>query len=311
LVAHPHGEVAHTLSGLLTQMGYQADAAATGRGAYEIAAAHPDFGFLLLSDALDDPSVGQLVELLRQDLRTANLPIAVMYRIEIEPIVYTSETDELFEAAVQSQERLPGLYYHEDRLLAARRIAEGDPLTVAVPQFHTPETLELTVRRLAEISGSDFLTPRERLYFGQIALKALAQYAADPVKYAFYQPAEVQDSIVKAIDQPALALFAADALGMLGTARAQRTLADVASQNDRPLELRQAAAAAFRAAVARQHLQLSTKEILLQYDRYNLSAPLDRRTQAVLGHVLDTIEGKGEEPPSPNPPDVEKLPPAP
>jgi hypothetical protein len=111
---------------------------------------------------------------------------------------------------------------------------------------------------------------------------------------------------VKAVDQTALAPLAIGVLGTLGTALAQRTLVDVASESGRPLAVRQAAAAAFRTAVAREHLQLTTKEILLQYDRYRLSEPLGPETQALLRHVLDTIEGKIEEPPSPNPADVQE-----
>jgi HEAT repeat protein len=296
VVAHPRGDVSQTLAGMLGQLGFNADAAATGRQAYEMAARHPDTAFLLVADSLDDPPVGQLVELLRQDLRTANLPIGVIYRIEIEPVYYTSDTDELMEAATQTGERIPGLIYREDRLRRARLIATGDPLTEVFPEIRDAVTLDFAISRLAMLAGPDFLTPRERIYFAQVALEAFARYAAQPEVYSFYEPARVQDSLVKAIDQPELALFAARALGMLGSAQAQRVLVDAASQHARPIELRQAAAVAFREAVAREHLQLTTKEVLLQYNLYNLSEHLDRETQVVLGHVLDTIEGAGLEP---------------
>jgi hypothetical protein len=164
---------------------------------------------------------------------------------------------------------------------------------------------------LAALAGPDFLTPRERIYFAQVALEAFARYAAEPEVYSFYEPARVQDSLVKAIDQPELAPFAARALGMLGTARGQRALVEVASQHARPIEVRQAAAVAFREAVAREHLQLTTKDVLLQYQIYNLSEHLDRETQVVLGHVLDTIEGARLETPPPQPADVEEPAPSP
>jgi CheY-like chemotaxis protein len=311
LVGHPRGEVAQTLAGMLTQMGYNAEAAFTGRQAYELAARHPDTAFLLLSDALDDPPVGPLVELLRQDLRTANLPIGVLYRIEIEPVIFTSDTFELMEAAVEAVDPVPGLVYREDRLLHARYVAKGDPRTEVFPEIHDAVTLDFAIGRLAAIAGPDFITPRERIYFAQVALEAFARYAAEPGAYSFYEPARVQDSIIKAVDQPELAVFAARALGMLGTARGQRALVEVASQHARPLELRQAAAVAFREAVAREHLQLTTTEVLLQYKLYNLSEHLDRETQAVLGHVLDTIEGAGLETPASQPAYVEEPPPSP
>ena len=64
------------------------------------------------------------------------------------------------------------------------------------------------------------------------------------------------------------------------------------SQHARPIEDRQAAAAAFNEAVARRGIMLTKSQIQLQYDRYNGSATLNKETQAVLGHVLDTLESK-------------------
>jgi HEAT repeat protein len=310
IVAHPRGEVAQTLVGMLGQMGYHAEAAYTGRQAYELAARHPDTAMLLLADSLDNPAVGPLVELLRDDLRTANLPIGVLYRIEIEPVFYTNDTFELMETAVESLDPVPGLIYREDRLIHARQVAREHPLIEVFPEIRDPLTLDFAIARLATLAGPDFITPRERIYFAQVALEAFARYAADPVLYRFYEPARVQEAIIKAVDQPELSVFAARALGMLGTARAQRSLVDVTSQHGRPIELRQAAAVAFREAVAREHLQLTTKEVVLQYQIYNLSEHLDRETQVVLGHVLDTIEGAGLEP-TPQAAHVEEPSPAP
>jgi len=62
------------------------------------------------------------------------------------------------------------------------------------------------------------------------------------------------------------------------------------SQNTRPIAERQVAADAFRNAVQRSGILLTTSEILQQYQRYNSSANLAKETQQVLGHVLDTIE---------------------
>ena len=64
----------------------------------------------------------------------------------------------------------------------------------------------------------------------------------------------------------------------------------MASENSRSLAQRRAAASSFALAVAHRGLLLSREEILLQYDRYNRSAELDRETQQVLGSILDAIE---------------------
>jgi proline dehydrogenase len=82
---------------------------------------------------------------------------------------------------------------------------------------------------------------------------------------------------------------------MLGTPRAQRALVNRASQNATDLAGRQAAAAAFAAAVALRGTLLTTAEIEQQYDRYNESEHLDTETQAVLGSLLDAIEKRARD----------------
>ena len=49
-----------------------------------------------------------------------------------------------------------------------------------------------------------------------------------------------------------------------------------------------------RTPLATRGTLLTKAQILLQYDRYNSSATLDPETQAVLGHVLDTLEAQKE-----------------
>jgi len=89
-----------------------------------------------------------------------------------------------------------------------------------------------------------------------------------------------------------LAVAAAPLLGKIGSPAVQRALVDTASQNARPLPVRQAAAAAFTTAVAERGLLLSREEILRQYERYNQSELLARSTQKLLASILDTIEAR-------------------
>ena len=85
---------------------------------------------------------------------------------------------------------------------------------------------------------------------------------------------------------------AARVLAVLATPQAQKALVTVASENARPIHERQAAATAFNEAVRRRRLLLTKNDILLQYERYNLSEALDGDTQNVLALILDTIERK-------------------
>ena len=67
------------------------------------------------------------------------------------------------------------------------------------------------------------------------------------------------------------------ALANIGTPKSQTALVDFASQNARPLADRQAAAAAFAAAVQARGLNLTQQQIAAQFERYNASEKLDCR----------------------------------
>src|SRR5690606_28129101 len=89
-----------------------------------------------------------------------------------------------------------------------------------------------------------------------------------------------------------LCTLATSFLAEIGTRDAQRLLVDFASQTSQPIELRRAAGAAFTLNVTEHGTQLTSDEILRQYDRYNRSETLDKDTQQLLGSILDAIEAR-------------------
>ena len=96
--------------------------------------------------------------------------------------------------------------------------------------------------------------------------------------------------MVGAVTVPALTQQVAPVLGSLGTAKCQQALVNTASRNGFSLAVRKSAQRAFDQAVQDHRLLLTQETILVQYDRYNASANLDKQTQNVLGAILDTIE---------------------
>jgi hypothetical protein len=258
LVGHPRVTQAQTLVGMLNGLGFDAEAAPSSRGVFRAATASPDLDLLFISDALDGPPVEELVQQLRRDARTANLPVGVMAR--------------------------------EHNLSRLRRFTDLEPLTETFPRPHTVETLSIEVRRLLDLTSGEAASEARRLHRAEIALEYLAHLAAESQRYRAYDVLAHEETLIQALYQPSLTRAAAVALGQLGSPDAQRALVTVASQNTRDIASRRAAADAFGVAVQRRGLLLSRAEILLQYDRYNESATLDRDTQKVLGSVLDWIE---------------------
>jgi hypothetical protein len=122
------------------------------------------------------------------------------------------------------------------------------------------------------------------------ALDALAQLAGNLEKYPFYDLLTYDRPLEQVLNAPVFSAAAARVLGLFGTPRAQQALVQLASTPTQPLAARQAAAAAFRAAVLSRGLLLTRESLLRQYDIYNASESLDRETQEVLASLLDTME---------------------
>ncbi len=258
VVAHPRIERAQTIVSMLADLGFEADIAQRARAAHSLARQHADYEFLLVSDGIDWPPVGELLQHLRRDPRTAHLPVGVMAR------------GSLFSKM--------------------QRLVESDPLATAVPTPNDVATLSLAARRLLA-SGARYQIPYEvRIHQAAEAMDEFRRIASESRRYEFYDLMRFQDVMVTALEHPGLATAAAEVLGQFGSPAAQRALVAVASQYASDLPLRQAAAAAFSTAVQQRGILLTKGEILRQYDLYNQSASLDRGTRQVLGAVLDAIE---------------------
>ncbi len=78
LIAHPLSSEGGKLAGLAAAMGYDADVATTGRQAYELAVASPDYEVILIHSAINRPAVDELLAQLRRDTRTAKLPVGLI-----------------------------------------------------------------------------------------------------------------------------------------------------------------------------------------------------------------------------------------
>ena len=262
LVVHPRLENSQTLVGVLLELGFEADSASTGRDAFRLAARQPDYEFALISDAVDQPSARETIQMFRKDPRTARLVIGLMAR--------------------------------QGTLQSAEAFADLDALVLAFPQPLDPQGMSFQAGRLLRLAGRDLVGYDERLDQAERAMNHLLRLTEQPQLYDFYDLHRQTPAFEAALGTSQLASHAAALLGRLGSPEAQRALVTVASQHGRTLTDRQAAAEAFADAVQRRGLLLTRDEILLQYDRYNRSEALDAGTQQVLGQILDAIEAPSQ-----------------
>ena len=258
LIAHPRLEKAQTLVGLLGELGFDADTSSTGAETIRLVNRSSDYEFILVSDAIDKPAVNELLQQLRRDPRTSELPIGLMAR--------------------------------QGNVTQMERLTESDPLAETFPRPHDLVGVALATRRLLKRGERQRVPFERRILQAGSALDQMARLAEQPKTYDFYDLFRQQDAVKRTLLYSRLSPRAARVLGLLGTPSSQRALVTVASQNGRLLVDRQSAAAAFAIAVERRGLLLWRGEILLQYDRYNRSVTQTRETQLVLGSILDAIE---------------------
>jgi len=276
LIAHPRTDYGQSLAGLASQLGIDADTAQTGREALKLARSHPDYEWVLVSDAINDPPAGELLQQLRRDPLSGKLPVGIMARPE--------------------------------RALAMARLTDDDPLSEAFPLPHSAAGMSVPAARLRARAGRDATSYDERMQQALIALDQAGDFAKQEEIYPFYDFLCREAAFERALSNPELAVRAARVLGYLGTPTAQRTLVTVTSQQGRSVAERKAASDAFSTAVQRRGLLLSSGDILRQYDVYNEYIETihpDPDVVQILSDVLDTIEaptrpGGSSEPHGPN-----------
>ena len=212
----------------------------------------------LVGDGADVPTLSQLVTFLRAESETKNRPIEILAQ--------------------------------GPALIEAQRIARTESaITVEVRQTNQARISQLVEQILVRFADTQ-VPFSSRLRYSAQALAWLEKLSADRTTYGFYDLARTEAAVTRALNTPSLSQSSARVLGNLGTPQGQLALVDLASEHNRPLAQRQAAAAAFSVAVKRRGVLLTTRNVDRQYDRYNQSARLDKATQQLLGSILDAME---------------------
>jgi hypothetical protein len=236
----------------------QADRAGSGREAIRVALQCPDYEVLLIDAGIGNPLVETVVEHLRQDYRTAAVAIGVVAR------------EGFFERA--------------------ERLARDDPRTLAFARPHSEETARAELDALAAIRPREFVAQPERQQQAARALACLAALAASSRRVYDLGPAE--EAVSTALYVPGLGGRVAAVLANLPSRASQLALVELASRHVQALEVRKAAARAFRVSTQKYGLLLPPEAVQKQYERYQRSKDLDAASQQVLGSLLDSIEDK-------------------
>lgn len=261
VVAAPVFPRATSWAGQLHALGYNAAPAATGRNAL-LAAFDPSastrLAFIMLDTDISHPEMREVVFQLRSADRTAGVPLLI--------------------AASTA------------RYAAAERIAANDPLVLVLPRPREEQTLADAVKRTVALAAHPLPDSAARTQQAGQALDWLAKLLAADAPYD--ELLRNASLVGRTLFVPELAEPSIRVLGALGTADSQTALADYASAQATPIEMRRAAAAALAVSLKRFGIQLTRDQVLRQYDRYNASETADADTQQLLGGILDALERK-------------------
>ncbi|HEY2838601.1 MAG TPA: hypothetical protein VGJ26_05615 [Pirellulales bacterium] len=271
LIVASHTDEATRLAGLAGALGYEAEYTIDGAAGARLAQLLGDFEFAIVDMAVGGATSGQFLQRLRVDPRSAELPV-------------------LLQAL-------------EDEVPAAERLARLVPPSVAVVRPISVEGLEYELKLLDRATNRAIVSREERTAECAQALRWIGRLADRP--RSLYELRRLDAAVLASLDAPGVTELALAALARLDTARSQRALAEVASRQAAPIEIRRLAANAFGESVLRCGTLLTVEQVVKQYERYNASRTADAETQKVFASILDTIEARaageavaaGREPP--------------
>lgn len=254
-------ETAQTYASQMSKQQLVGLAAATGHDLFTQATLNPDLGLIIISDNLQQPYYMELIQQLRNDMRTKRLPIALLVRDS------------------ENHARL-------------QQMMTKDPLFTYLPMTLDPESVGKQIGRVKEMTSPWSVSPLDRQHHAKVAVDWLQEVATDRTQYRFYDLGSRQKELTQILYRPGLAEPGSQIVKSLGTPTAQRELLNFVSQSNHPLEDRRAAAQAFADLIKSKGTQLTREEVLQQYERYNASSLESVETQKLLGAILDALERK-------------------
>lgn len=261
MIAHANATESQTFAAGIARVGLISQSVNTSRDCFRDATLDSDFEVIFITDTLDYPDYAELIQQLRHDPRTRQIPI--------------------------------GLLARPQNMRRAELIASRDSHTLAMAWTRNPPTIAKYVDRLRDI-GPQLVDPQFRIGYGKMAMDALEKYSADPARYPMYNLRSHQQEFASALLSPDFGEQACNVLGQLGSPFAQSQLVNLANQSDLPIEIREKAVSAFAEAVKRRGIMLTSTQIKIQYKRYDTSLAEKEANRKILSDILEVIEQRGQ-----------------
>ena len=266
VLVHSQDEQAYRLAGILNSFGIETDVVETAYDALQQITSGPDYEMVLVSDSVGEPGWYELLQQLRRDPRSADLPIGLIPQVS--------------EAA------------------AAEYLAEQDPRTTWLPLPQDTATAATLVAELARLRGPYPVTAEIRADQAKRCMEWIARLTQSP-QFAYFDLAGHAAEITHGLYIPRLTPLTIEALGNLGTPNAQSALADFVYQPataSTPDNLRTAAMKALDRAIQRTGVQITNRRIQIYVEGYQqwlpiASRPPSQETAAEMNRLLVQLQG--------------------
>jgi hypothetical protein len=259
LVGHLLGPSSQSYASVVSSSGLSVSSARNGHQFYNMAIEGPDFQIFIVTESLAKPAALELIQLLRSDWRTRQVPIGFVGS--------------------------GALCFNSIKILA-----QTDPLLRPLELNFNSRIVASQLEQLKSLSSSWPVSATSRLLHGQVAANWMLKTIDQKQERRFYQVHKYEDSIYRLLSVDGYTEKACQMIARLGTAKSQEALAKFASQSGYTLAQRETATKCFADSVQRFGTLLTTDQIQRQYDRYNASETDSAEVQKLMGQMLDAIE---------------------
>ncbi|MCL2117135.1 MAG: hypothetical protein FWH27_01785 [Planctomycetaceae bacterium] len=284
---------ATTIANLLTPLGYTPETATMGRQAMQLAIDSADTELMMLDVRTPSSNVEFLIQDMRADNRTHDVPIAVLangWRVSrAERAAYAD--NRLEDSPQDAKNRFvigdDEFLVERDMMTKAERAAFGSKMAHAFPRPYDEASAKFVVDNLLRESGVEHVPPQLRLAEAKLSLEWVTAMYQKPNLYRFEN---IEQIAWDTLWLPELTEATLPLVELIPTANAQRWLTHIVSTTAFPIETRDAALAAFEKNARSHGVLIRGRQILDLYDMYNASGGEPVASQQTRSSLLDVVE---------------------
>ncbi len=261
-----------------TELGYRGELAGNGKEAMRKAAESPDVEMLVIDLLCQNPPVSALVQEMRHDPRTSDIPIAVL-----------TDKEKPLENAPNGQS-LPTMEHFD-------RMSPDNPFSVSLsklyPRVVSPEAAAWVDKDLRQKTGFVPVPAALRLEQAKKSLMWLREIIRKQESgVKIYHVEDLGQLVSDALHSDARLPEGLELAAVVKSAGAQAAIYEMVASNIFPMELRHKAGEAFEQSVAKFGVLLRGEQVQRLYDRYNDSETEAKDVQDLLSRMIDVVEKK-------------------